>query len=164
MTAPAPGSPGPLAAEAAQLLDVLADRLATLQPAARASGPGEETREQDGPTPDQHAPTSQRGPEHDAGMICTTGCPFCQVLAVVRGERPETAARLVDGALLVVRSLRTLLDRHVPAGAPAPSPSPSAEPATPHDAGDGPSGAAADPAPPGSGAARRARVEWIDVR
>ncbi|GAA2012122.1 hypothetical protein JL107_06510 [Nakamurella flavida] len=182
MTGP---TPGPLAAEAGLLLDVLAERLAALQPTARPAVP-------DGPgaTPD---PSTPAGTAPDAtpaaGPACTTGCPFCQVLAVVRGERPETAARLVDGALVVVRGLRSLLD-HSPAdhgssdhgGSPAATdPGRPAEPGrhptdTRQGAGssapppgrttrpDGTDSSADQAASTGTGTAPQARVEWIDIR
>lgn len=152
-----PPPPGPLATEAALLLDVLAARLSAVQPTVR-------------PAPTDGPPaTGEHGPD---GSVCTTGCPFCQVLAVVRGERPETAARIVDGALVVVRGLRSLLD-HTPHGN-APE-----HPRTAHDPAQPPpppttSGAAsespADDTPPGArtdstgSTAARARVEWIDIR
>ena len=59
---------------------------------------------------------------HGAGSTCTA-CPVCRFLAFLRGERPETAVRFVDGALLIVRGLRSLLPEPDFPGVPdAPTP------------------------------------------
>ena len=103
---------GPLAQEAAMLLDVVADRLTSMKP---ADGPSEKT-----------AGATDRCPECGSipGAECTA-CPLCRFVAVLRGERPEATARLVDGALLIVRTLRTLIaDPEEAAEAPRPDPGP----------------------------------------
>lgn len=58
-----------------------------------------------------------------AGATCAV-CPFCAVLAAVRGERPELAVRLADQAVGLVEVLRTALIE----GAGAPT---AGEPAAP---------------------------------
>jgi hypothetical protein len=60
-------------------------------------------------------------------------CPLCAVVAVVRGERPELVARLVDQLAQLVALLRAVLaDRwepeqgfHMPGFRPAPKPEPA---------------------------------------
>ncbi len=120
----AAGTPavGPLAVEAALLLDVVADRLAAMKPgrpdpagddgtgagaaADRSAGNG-----QAGPAPGgRPLGPDGRCPECGAvpGASCTA-CPLCRFLAMLRGERPETTAKLVDGALLIVRALRSMI-------------------------------------------------------
>ena len=47
-------------------------------------------------------PPAARSAAPVPGAACTA-CPLCRFLALIRGERPEAAARFVDGALLVVR-------------------------------------------------------------
>ena len=116
---------GPLAQEAAQLLDVVADRLSSMKPgedsdnttgdsATGGSTTGGSTTggsTTGGSTTGAGAPTAQGGcPECGAQADAScTACPLCRLLAVLRGERPEATARLVDGALLIVRTLRSLI-------------------------------------------------------
>jgi hypothetical protein len=105
---------GPLAQEAAMLLDVVADRLSSMKP---AEGAGEEAAEPSGRCPECGSVP---------GASCTA-CPLCRFVAVLRGERPEATARLVDGALLIVRTLRSLIpeaDGGAADGAPRPDPGP----------------------------------------
>jgi hypothetical protein len=94
---------GPLAQEAAQLLDVVADRLSSMKPGA-GGGPGDSTA--DGAAATAHGRCPECGAQADASC---TACPLCRLLAVLRGERPEATAKLVDGALLIVRTLRSLI-------------------------------------------------------
>ena len=132
-----PPSIGPLAVEAALLLDVMADRLTSMRPPGEPdSTPADESPPDPPPDPPPAPPTPPaappsasrtppratqarsvptlgpdgRCPECGAipGASCTA-CPLCRFLAVLRGERPEATARLVDGALLIVRTLRSLL-------------------------------------------------------
>lgn len=87
---------GSLATEAALLLDAVAARLQTL----------DMTRTETASRPPGGCP--QCG--HDPSLTETcTACPLCRFLAVVRGERPETTARFVEGALTVVQALRAML-------------------------------------------------------
>lgn len=59
-------------------------------------------------------------------------CPLCAIVAVVRGERPEFAARLLEQAAQLIALLRAVLaDRwepqegvHMPGFRPAPKPAP----------------------------------------
>jgi len=85
---------GSLATEAALLLDAVAMRLAPLAAAASAE-PAE---------PPKVCPECG----HDGAASCTA-CPICRLLSVLKGERPEVTARLAEGALQVIGSLRTLL-------------------------------------------------------
>lgn len=109
------------------LLDVVADRLSSMKP---AEGAAEETAEAAGRCPECGSVP---------GASCTA-CPLCRFVAVLRGERPEATARLVDGALLIVRTLRSLI--------PEPDGGPAADPARP------------DPGPPPP---RRGGLEHIDI-
>ncbi len=115
---------GPLAQEAALLLEVVADRLTSMKP----DDPGGRTDAADRGDTDR---AETGGGETDAPAVGTgraergatdrcpecgalpdgscTACPLCRFLAVLRGERPEATARLVDGALLIVRTLRSLI-------------------------------------------------------
>ena len=151
----APGAPtvGPLAVEAALLLDVVADRLTALKPggpgAASAGPPPAGPRPEAGEAgstaggrplgPDGRCPECGSVP----GASCTA-CPLCRFLAMLRGERPETTAKLVDGALLIVRALRSMIPE---------APEPAA-------ASGGPTGGGETPPPP---PARRGGFERIDI-
>ncbi|MDT8914229.1 hypothetical protein [Amycolatopsis sp. PS_44_ISF1] len=63
-------------------------------------------------------------------------CPLCAIVAVVRGERPEFAARVLEQLAQLVALLRAVLaDRwepdggvHMPGFRPAPRPAPAREP------------------------------------
>jgi hypothetical protein len=46
-------------------------------------------------------------------------CPLCQLVAVLRGERPETTEKIVAAGTAVMSALRSLLD---PPGSPAEGP------------------------------------------
>ena len=110
MTGGRPPTAGSLATEAALLLDAVADRLTGLRPDDADAG-------------DEGAEPA-RCPECGTvpGAPCTA-CPLCRFLALLRGERPETTARFVDGALLIVRGLRSLLpEPDVPGVPDAPDP------------------------------------------
>jgi hypothetical protein len=143
--------------EAALLLDVVADRLTALMPGPPGPGPGPASAAAGGPTPDAattdepagSGPGRPLGPDGRCpecgsvpGASCTA-CPLCRFLAMLRGERPETTAKLVDGALLIVRALRSMI----------PEAPPAQEAAGPRGAGDPP------PPPP----ARRGGFERIDI-
>lgn len=81
---------GTLAAEAGQLLDVVAQRLTAARMGER--------------------PATEVCPScgHDPSASCTA-CPVCRFLAVLRGERPEVTARWIDSALTVVAALKAML-------------------------------------------------------
>jgi len=175
-----PPSIGPLAVEAALLLDVVADRLTSLRPAAEPdtgwagespSGPPPAPPSGPPPAPPSDPPTAPRtaptrseprlGPDGRCpecgslpGASCTA-CPLCRFLAVLRGERPEATAKLVDGALLIVRTLRSLLPEVEPAAAAS---------------GGGTAGGSAEhrppgpPGPSGPSARRPGGLEHIDIR
>lgn len=92
---------GSLATEAALLLDAIAGRLESLRPGDGLGATAPEEVPAAGACP-------QCGHDPSAASACTA-CPLCRLIAVLRGERPETTARLVDGALTVVRALRALV-------------------------------------------------------
>jgi hypothetical protein len=79
-------NPGPLAEEAARLLEAVAGW-------ARGATAGLST------------------PEPATGPECQV-CPVCQLLAVVRRASPETFGHLVDASASLAAALRTLLDSH----------------------------------------------------
>jgi hypothetical protein len=141
---------GPLAVEAALLLDVVADRLTALKP--DSAGGGESTGPTGGSPSGGAQPTGRplgpdgRCPECGSvpGASCTA-CPLCRFLAMLRGERPETTAKLVDGALLIVRALRSMI------------------PDTPGPAGAGGAASSGSDEPPPPPPARRGGFERIDI-
>lgn len=144
---------GPLALEAALLLDVVADRLVSMKAATPpgADGASDDDAGSQGPS-EKSVPAAGRCPECGSlpGASCTA-CPLCRFLALLRGERPEATAKLVDGALMIIRTLRSLIpDAADPAGPPTGSrsdPSQSQHPSQSH------------PSPP----ARRGGLEHIDI-
>jgi len=122
---PPPGpTVGPLALEAALLLDVVADRLETMKRTTPSAGAADNTEGDPGAGADQGpSPTlgvDGRCPECGSipGASCTA-CPLCRFLALLRGERPEATAKLVDGALMIIRTLRSLVPEQPPAPAGA---------------------------------------------
>lgn len=154
-----PPAVGPLAVEAALLLDVVVDRLTALKPApggaASTSTPGAAQPPPGEPALGERAGSAESGrplgpdgrcPECGSvpGASCTA-CPLCRFLAMLRGERPETTAKLVDGALLIVRALRSMI--------------PDAPPAADAAGQRG----AAEPPPPAPPPARRGGFERIDI-
>jgi hypothetical protein len=118
-----------LRTEAELLLDALSARLSAARTAA--------------PEPAEVAACAECGrPETTAS--CTTGCPFCTVLGVIRGERPELTRAVLDASTTVIGAVRSLLahlDAAAPThGAPTPThgaPTPTDGAPTPGD--DGPS-------------------------
>jgi hypothetical protein len=145
-------SVGPLALEAALLLDVVADRLESMKNTADDAPPAEGTSAGAGQRSDEHPAadeprvaaadsTPARCPECGSvpGASCT-GCPLCRFMALLRGERPEATAKLLDGALMIIRTLRSLVP----------------DPPTTGGSGTPP----ADPPPPPS---RRGGLERIDI-
>ncbi|MTD17369.1 hypothetical protein GIS00_25900 [Nakamurella sp. YIM 132087] len=101
-----------LTTEAGLLLDAVSARLDQAR----------ERRQADAPEPTPPCPECGRTGD---GPSCTTGCPWCALLAVARGERPEVSDALLDAAVTAVGALRRLLDaagtpRTGPTTAPAP--------------------------------------------
>lgn len=135
---------GPLAVEAGLLLDAIAERLASMRESVAAGSASDATS---GITL-----VNGRCPECGSipGASCAA-CPLCRLLALIRGERPEATAKLVDGALLIVRTLRSML----PEPSERPTPPEKAEP-------DTDSGAA--PTAPRAGARRPTGLEHIEIR
>jgi len=82
--------PGPLAEEAARLVEALSEW-------AR------------GAVGDISMPTVGSGPE------CQV-CPVCQLLALLRRTQPETFGHLADASASMVAAMRTIVDRHDQAG------------------------------------------------
>lgn len=126
--------------EAGQLLDAVAARLTglrTLDAAdgagaarpARAAGPVGDSAE---PISGESAePTTGESAEHNSSaqhpepadgappQPCVGWCPICRTAELLQGDRPEMTAKLVDAALLVVTTLRSLLPPAEAAAAPA---------------------------------------------
>lgn len=98
-------------------------------------------------------------------------CPFCAVVAVVRGDTPEIAARVLDQAAALIALLRAVLaDRWQPdEGVHMPGYRPSSRPGPP-PAGPDPSGASVFAERPGRGSAAGGsggaarRVQRVPVR
>jgi len=70
--------------------------------------------------------------DHGAGFTAAAGsseqcryCPVCQLIALMRGERPEAAARLVEAGTALAEAVRTLLTP--PAAAPEDDPPPTVQ-------------------------------------
>lgn len=136
-----------LRTEAALLTDVLVERLSALRGATRTAAEmatETATGAAAGPPTPTGTPTTDGGGAAVADPVCPTcghdatrtdcaGCPVCAVLAVLRGDRPELTAALLDGAITAVTAIRTLLDS-------------TARPAT-SSAGTSPPGTATDPHP-----------------
>jgi hypothetical protein len=130
---------GSLAAEASALLDVLTQRLAQVR-----------DRKPDGEERSEQPPAACPQCGHDpATPVTCTGCPLCAALALLRGERPEAAAKLAEGALAIVQVLRGLLSETDPSAAARTDPAP---------ADDGDTGPAA------AGSAHHGGLVRIDVR
>lgn len=79
-------TPGPLAEEAARLVEAIGEW------ARGAVGDG---------------PLAAMGESPECQV-----CPLCQMIALVRRTQPETYAHLVDAATSMVSALRTVVDRH----------------------------------------------------
>jgi len=136
------------------LLDVVADRLESMKRTATSQDPAERQPATDGDQVADNTEDTGPGPSPTLGIDgrCTecgsipgascTACPVCRFLALLRGERPEATAKLVDGALMIIRTLRSLVpEQPTPASASA---------------------SASDPHPP-SPPARRGGLEHIDI-
>lgn len=131
---------GPLALEAALLLDVVADRLESMKsvpsagiPSTGAASGSAENADDGSGQPDPPAAGSGAGRCPECGSVpnaSCTACPVCRFLALLRGERPEATAKLVDGALLIIRTLRSLVP-----DPPAPGPPGTAPPEPPPPTG-----------------------------
>ncbi|MEP6561046.1 MAG: hypothetical protein ABJD68_08220 [Nakamurella sp.] len=174
------GTPvGPLAQEAAMLLDVVADRLEAMKraPAAQRTNADTAAAEQGAAAGGQAAAADDDAMPGDAtdaeaasaapansasacpecgsvpGAYCTA-CPLCRFMALLRGERPEATARLVDGALMIIRTLRSMV--------PEPGESAATAHQHPHDssAATRPPGRNTHPSPP---PARRTGLEHINI-
>lgn len=110
-----------LRTEAAMLLDLLTERLSVLQQVA-------DHQVEVGRAAAASAPAPAGSPDavpvggvcaacgHDPSAVSCTGCPICALLAMVRGERPELTARLLDGARTTLIGLRSLLGDIPPTG------------------------------------------------
>jgi hypothetical protein len=79
-------TPGPLAEEAARLVEALGEW-------ARSAAGGVSM------------------PAAGGGAECQV-CPFCQVLALLRRTQPETFGHLADASASMVAALRTVVERH----------------------------------------------------
>jgi hypothetical protein len=90
-------------------------------PAAAAQGSGEAHAGAGGPAPGEPRPSSPGGLQ--PGTVPCRSCPLCQLLAVLRGVRPEAVEHLADATAALAAALREMLgpDR---SGSPAPAPGP----------------------------------------
>ena len=141
-----------LAEEIRLLVELVADRAAPWLDGVIAAGHGT------GRDEEAHGAesTADNGDAAGTGTDCGW-CPLCAIVAVVRGERPEFAARLLEQAAALVALLRAVLaDRwqpqegvHMPGFRPAPKP---------EDAGTD------EPARTATRTAATARVQRIEVR
>lgn len=85
----ASSAPGPLADEAARLVEALTDW-------AR------------GRAGDMPSAVGQ----HLGGSAECTLCPFCQALALLRSARPETFAHLLEASAALTAALRSVVETH----------------------------------------------------
>ena len=102
MTGPAEegcGTHGTLGAELRAVAALLLERLAPALERARTGAP-------------------------QSGGVCAS-CPVCAVLALVRGERPELAARLAEQASALLDALAAALEEPAAPGASEPAPAPA---------------------------------------
>jgi len=118
-----------LAEEIRLLVEMVIERAAPWLEGVMAAGHGE------------HPGTGEPGGADLPGVEDSTSgcgwCPLCAIVAVVRGERPEFVARVLDQAAQLVALLRAVLaDRwepdegvHMPGFRPSARP-PASEPAT----------------------------------
>ena len=181
MTAPGPSSGAPgslppvgsLAAEAAQLLDALAARLAQVRVTVGDHAPGGSSwtgepgsdlvdgqpvgvhpaaaRPDAAGQPDAAADTDAAGHRQ-----CVGWCPVCRSADLLRGERPEVAGKLVDSAIVVVSALRSLL--------PATDASATETPETTASADRSPAAGGSGSDQPGDSPLRPPGIERIDIR
>ncbi|WP_317495110.1 hypothetical protein [Haloechinothrix sp. LS1_15] len=112
----------------------------------------------------ENATETGEGHRTDGGATAGDGgwCPLCAVIAIVRGERPELAARLAEQAARLVALLRAVLADRWQAGY-----GPSGAPAHGGPAGDGQAGPAEAQAAAAAGKSRgpgQRRVQHIPVR
>jgi hypothetical protein len=114
-----------LRTEAAGLVELLLERLTAAQqnlpPAGPVAGTGSAPAGENGSEPaSDTGPSHIPGTEPSPGMPCPTcghdpqqarcsGCPLCALLAMLRGERPELTARLLDSALATLHGIRGLI-------------------------------------------------------
>lgn len=132
-----------LRTEARLLLQTVEDRLLEWRSLIPATDPAAQSTD---PTAPATGPTARAtdaagsAADHPAADHAehqgTAGCPLCTVLAVVRGERPELAAALLDGAVTALQLVRSLVseqsEQSDPEGAAAAPPTlPAPEPALP---------------------------------
>ncbi|GAA1965836.1 hypothetical protein [Amycolatopsis minnesotensis] len=101
----------------------------------------------------------RRAESQDGSSAGTDGCgwcPLCAIVAVVRGERPEFAARVLEQAAQLIALLRAVLaDRWDPAAGVH---MPGFQPDPPRRDAD------REPEPAGAGAPSSHRVQRITVR
>lgn len=104
MSESGPSGASPLAAQTARLLAVVTDLVDGwgAHPAASAAAGGGET------PPAGESARASSPPE-------CQWCPLCQLIALVRGDRPELAQPLADAATAAVAALRAVIDAAAPA-------------------------------------------------
>jgi hypothetical protein len=92
MTAPAPG---PLAEEAARLVEALSDWART------------HTGDLPGALGNAVGGSAQFGASAECRL-----CPVCQMIALMRQARPETFAHLLDASTALTAALRSMVETH----------------------------------------------------
>lgn len=72
--------------------------------------------------------------EHGTGLVGGAGtseqcryCPLCQLIAVLRGDRPEVGARVAETGAAFLQALRSIVAPEDDRPAPGPPPGPSVE-------------------------------------
>jgi hypothetical protein len=85
------GAPGPLADEAAKLVEAIGEWARGAAGGISLSAVGE-------------------------GAECQV-CPFCQLMALVRRTNPETFGHLADASASMIAALRTVVEKHDHPGA-----------------------------------------------
>lgn len=127
MTEPAPGR---LADEARRLAEALSEwgrsHAGPMADTARAyAGPLSDWARREAEAVPGHFSDwgSESGPHREAPPECRY-CPICQLIALLRGDRPEAAARLATASTVFAEALRSVL---VPPGGQAPQPPPTVQ-------------------------------------
>ncbi len=72
--------------------------------------------------------------DHPVGLAADEGtpetcryCPLCQLIAVLRGDRPEVGARVAETGAAFLQALRSIVAPEDDRPAPGPPPGPSVE-------------------------------------
>ncbi|WP_020671716.1 hypothetical protein [Amycolatopsis nigrescens] len=124
-----PAGAASLAEEIRLLVEMVVERAAPWLDGVIAAGHGARHRSGD-QNGDQSGDQNGTDAEPEPDSAACGWCPLCAIVAVVRGERPEFAARVLEQAAQLVALLRAVLaDRwepeegvHMPGFQPVPKP------------------------------------------